>query len=157
MKKYLVRLLLVTILFLAHTTEAQKSNMEPDRIGQGRQIYLRILNSHPNIDSFYQKPTLWGGMTATPLAVISVPITDWEALSENERKLLSEYAASLVDDVKGDPFGNSPIPAKAPAAPKIRENASRMTPKSWGIMAGRISDDGRDILSDKIVRSGTSN
>lgn len=39
-------------------------------------------------------------MTATPLAVISVPITDWETLSENERKLLSEYAASLIDDVK---------------------------------------------------------
>jgi len=29
-----------------------------------------------------------------------------------------------------------------------------MTEESWGILAGRISEDGRDIYSDELVKTG---
>lgn len=55
MCKHVVSLLLLTILLLATTAEAQNSSTVPDPISQGRQIHLRILDAHPKIDGFYRK------------------------------------------------------------------------------------------------------
>jgi hypothetical protein len=60
----------------------------------------------------------------------------------------------MVKIVKIDPFNYCGVARNAPIASKIRKNVGNMNNNSWGIMSGRISEDGRDILSDKLVRSG---
>jgi len=121
---------------------------------QGKELHLKILKKYPKVDQFYERPILYAELTNDPLVVISVPIRNWESISEKERNLLCQYVASLVNLVRSNPFSYTRVPQNAPIAPKLRENVSRMTDKSWGILAGRISEDGRDIYSDKLVITG---
>ena len=121
---------------------------------QGKAIHLRILKRHPQIDQFYERPFLYGEATDSPLIVISVPIKDWESISSKERDSLCEYVASLVTQARLSPFSYTEIPQTAPFAPKLRENVSKMTDRSWGILVGQISEDGRDINSDKLLKTG---
>ena len=83
----------------------------------GKKLFMKILSRHPNIDKFYRKPYMFGALTATPYAAISVPMTDWEKLSTNNRNLLIAYARSLVTIVKADPLKYARVPKEAPAAP----------------------------------------
>lgn len=121
---------------------------------QGRELHIKLLKRHAKIDQFYQKPMLYAELTNDPLVVINLPIEDWDSISGNDRNLLCEYVASLVNQVRSNPFSYTRIPPDAPIAPKLRANISKMTDKSWGILAGRISEDGRDIYSDKLVKTG---
>jgi len=121
---------------------------------QGKELHLRILKRHPQIDQFYERPFLYGELTDSPLIIISVPMKDWDSISEKERDLLCEYVASLVTQARLSPFSYTKIPQNAPIAPIIKQNVSKMTEKSWGILVGRISEDGRDIYSDKLVKTG---
>ena len=59
-----------------------------------------------------------------------------------------------VEAVRASPFSYTNIPASAPLAPTILKKAAAMATSSWGIMAGAISSDGRDIMSDDVVVRG---
>lgn len=157
-------LLLLSFLFVCSVNseeilknDQKRDNKESSRVINkekgGKRIHLRILNKYKKVDIFYKNPTIWRAMKE-PLSIISIPIREWEILSEKERDYLSMYAASTVKIVKNNPFKYCSIPQNAPFAPIIRKNVGNMNENSWGIMAGRISADGRDILSDKLVRSG---
>jgi hypothetical protein len=138
-----------------HTeASARQPTIDEGRAKEGLDLHLRILSKHPKIDYSYAHPLLNAALTDNPLVAISVPIDDWNSISTDERNLLCEYAASLVSKVRSDPFTYSKVPPEAPAASMIRRNVSMMTSKSWGILAGRISEDGRDIYSDRIVKAG---
>ena len=100
---------------------------------------------------------MFGALTENPIAIICVPIEDWGTLSEEDRDALSQYAASLVQEVKGKPFEYNQIPANAPIAPMISKNVLNMASNSWGVFAGKFSGDGRDINLDVQVRSGQIN
>lgn len=163
--KAIVILLLISTLFVSAVNSGEvsiksqengkkSSSKIIDKEKEGMKIHLRILRKYKKIDAFYKSPTIWGVMTGNPLAIISIPIREWEKMSEKERDYISKYAAGMVKIVKIDPFKYCQIPNNAPVAPMIRKNVSNMNQNSWGIMGGRISDDGRDILSDKLVRSG---
>jgi hypothetical protein len=106
------------------------------------------------MDNFYRNAFLWGALTDQPLAVISVPVKDWQALSKEERESLEAYAASFVDAVRASPFDFTNIPASAPVAPTIRKKAAAMTSSSWGVMTGAISADGRNVMSDVLAVTG---
>lgn len=121
---------------------------------QGKELHLKILKKHPKIDQFYARPTLYAELTNEPLVVINIPIRDWRSISEKEKSILCEYVASLINQVRSNPFSYTRIPQNAPIAPKLRESVSKMTERSWGILAGRISEDGRDIYSDELVKTG---
>lgn len=126
----------------------------PEKIKEGQDLHLKILARHKSIDKFYRKPFIHGSATSNPLCCIAVPFKDWESLPEEKKRALADYAASLVKKVKANPFKYTGITPNAPAANLIRANVAKMTDDSWGIMAGNITPDGRDIISDKIVRSG---
>ena len=124
------------------------------QVEAGRALHALILGRHPGVERFYKRATLWGAMTESPLVIISVPSADWRALSSAEQESLKAYAASCVEAVRASPFSYTNIPASAPLAPTIRQKAAAMTANSWGIMAGAISSDGRDIMSDDVVVRG---
>jgi len=124
------------------------------KIKEGQDLHLKILARHISIDKFYREPFIHGSATSNPLCCIAVPLRDWESLSDGKKQALADYAASLVMKVKANPFKYTGINPNAPAAKLIRANVEKMTDNSWGIMAGNITPDGRDITSDKIVRSG---
>ena len=124
------------------------------KIKNGQDLHLKILAHHKTIDKFYREPFIHGSATSNPLCCIAVPLKDWESLPDEKKQALADYAASLVKRVKANPFKYTGINPNAPAANFIRANVAKMTDNSWGIMAGNISSDGRDITSDKIVRSG---
>ena len=126
----------------------------PQKIKEGQDLHLKILARHKSIDKFYREPFIHGSPTSNPLCCIAVPLKDWESLPDEKKQALADYAASLVKKVKASPFKYTGINPNAPAANLIRANVAKMTDNSWGIMAGNISPDGRDITSDKIVRSG---
>lgn len=125
-----------------------------ERIKEGRELHLKILNSHKKIDKSYREPFIHGGLTSNPICCISVPVKDWESLPDSRKQALADYAASLVKKVKADPFKYTGVSANAPAASAVRVNVTKMTDASWGIMVGDVSPDSRDITSDRIVRSG---
>jgi hypothetical protein len=122
-----------------------------DNAGIGRSLHLKILRSHPKIDNFYRKPFIHGGLTNNPTCCISVPEQDWRSLSPSEKQALKDYAASLVQRVKSDPAKYAAIPSDTTAS-NLKRNVSKMNENSWGIMVGKISQDGRDISSDEIVK-----
>lgn len=125
------------------------------KIDQGRELHLEILERHRKIDKFYHEPSVNGVLTDKPLLCISVPETDWESLPESKKDDLAAYVASLLINLKSDPFiYYNGVDANAPAARIARRNIKTMSSESWGIMVGKISPDGRDIMSDRIVRSG---
>lgn len=121
---------------------------------QGKDLHLKILKQHSKIDPFYERPMLYGELTNDPLVIINVPINDWDSISEKERGLLYKYVGSLLTQVRSNPFSYTKIPQNAPIAPRLKQNISRMTDKSCGILVGRISEDGRDIYSDKLLKNG---
>ena len=124
-------------------------------VKKGRELHLGILKKLKKIDNFYREPFVNGALSTNPLLCISVPERDWEALSESKKDALAAYVASLLGNLKSDPFFyNTGVDAKAPAASIARENIKSMSGKSWGIMVGRISPDGRDIMYDRIARAG---
>jgi hypothetical protein len=120
---------------------------------QGKELHLRILKEHHKIDQVYEKPTLFGELTDNPLVVINVPINDWDSISYKDKSLLCEYVKSLITQVRSDPFAYTKIPQNAPIAHKFKQNIFKMTDKSWGVLVGRISEDGRHIYSDKVART----
>jgi len=125
------------------------------KIEQGKKLHLAILDKHRKIDKFYREPFVNGILTSTPLLCISVPENDWESLPESKKSMLAAYVASLLDNLKSDPFMYyNGVDANAPAAPTALKNIKKMSSESWGIMVGRISPDGRDIMSDRVARSG---
>ena len=124
------------------------------KIKEGQDLHLKILARHKSIDKFYREPFIHGSATSNPLCCIAVPLKDWESLPDEKKQALAAYAASLIKEVKANPFRYTGISPNAPAAKYIRSNVEKMTDNSWGIMAGNITPDGRDITSDKIVRSG---
>ena len=94
-------------------------------------------------------------MNTEPKASIAVPVDAWNALADDERAELMHYAASLVEPMRRDPLAFCQIPASTPIAGTVRENASKMGPRSWVIHGGRL--DGRDVLTDEAVASGAEN
>lgn len=121
---------------------------------QGMKLHLRILKQHPQIEQSYEKPFLWGELTDNPLVVITVPTNDWDFISVKEKELLCEYAASLVTQARSNPFHYTKTPQNAPIAPILKQNVSKMTDKSWGILVGRISENGKHIYADKLAKTG---
>jgi hypothetical protein len=136
-------------------SEGRRADVAAQRpADKGKLLHASLLGRHAGIDHYYRRPVLWGAATGQPLAVICVPIDDWSGLTADDRGDLKAYAASLVNLVQSDPFTYSGIPASAPAAPLVRRNAAGMTAASWGVLVGKLSPDGRDILSDEIVVRG---
>jgi hypothetical protein len=140
----------------AKPTPQQPREAPPDQelAAKGKALHSAILDRHPKIDGFYREPSLWGAASPDPLAVITVPESDWATLAPDEIEALKAYASSQVNGVRSAPLAKSGIPATAPGAPLVRQNATLMGASSWGIMVGRISDDGRDILSDRVATRG---
>jgi len=122
------------------------------KIKEGRDLHLKILARYKSIEKSYHEPFIHGAATSNPLCCIAVPLKDWESLADEKKQTLAAYAASLVNEVKANPFKYTGINPNAPAAKVIRANVAKMTDNSWGIMAGNITPNGRDITSDKIVR-----
>lgn len=118
---------------------------------KGKELHARLL-AETNVHEFYLSGSLFGAVTPEPKASIAVPMNTWKALGGDERAELMHYAASLVEPMRRDPLAFCQIPASAPAAGMVRENASKMGPRSWVIHGGRL--DGSDILTDEAVASG---
>lgn len=134
----------------------QKRLNNPADIDRGRKLWLTLLSRHGGLDAFYQQPTLWGA-AVRPRCVIHVVHSDWVSLSTTDRAHLGLYARSQIARVKAAPLQHcSPAGLQGRAADLIRTNAGRMTNADWGIMVGRLSPDGRDILADEIFRPSLS-
>lgn len=151
MQKIIFSFLLI-ILICPAFAESPKASSD---INEGRNLHLRILSHHSKLDKFYQSPDLFGGLTDSPKVTIYVPVVDWKKMTAKEQDLLSAYASSLIKTVQSNPLKYARIPENAPAAQHIRSNAMRMDEKSWQIIAGALSPDGRDIMADSTVRAGT--
>jgi len=121
---------------------------------EGKKLHLRILARHPKLDKFYKQPDLYGGLTASPKVTIYLPMADWNKTTPKERDMLAAYVSSLIKQVQANPLKYARIQANAPASPQIKNNTSTMNEKSWQIIAGQLSPDGRDILADSTVLSG---
>jgi hypothetical protein len=124
---------------------------------QGKELHASLL-AEANVHEFYRAGSLFGSVTREPKASIAVPLDAWRALNDDERAELMHYAASLVESMRKDPLTYSQIPASAPAAGMVRENASMMSPRSWVIHGGRLNRESGtgsfDILTDEAVASG---
>ncbi|MFZ2445749.1 MAG: hypothetical protein WAW37_05290 [Syntrophobacteraceae bacterium] len=150
-----VMVVCVAVPMLANAVDQKEtSQASQSRIEAGKILHIQILDRHPQIDKFYRRPLLHAGLTDKPLAVICLPVSDWQTLTESERASICAYAANLVAAVKAKPFQYTQMPPTAPAASTLRGKVAKMTNDSYGILAGRISEDGRDILSDEVVRCG---
>lgn len=125
---------------------------EANIIEMGRKLHLSILDGHKKIDPYYREPYIFGGFSPNPQCCIAVPISDWKTLSENEKKSLKTYAASLIPTVKSQPLKYANINSNAPIAPKIKDNVLKMSGDSWNIMLGDVSSNGKDISPDMYVR-----
>lgn len=125
---------------------------EANIIEMGKKLHLSILDRHKKIDPYYREPYIFGGLSPNPQCNIAVPISDWKTLSENEKKSLKAYAASLISTVKSNPYKYANINSNAPIAPRIKDNVLKMTDDSWNITLGDISSNGKDISSDTSVR-----
>ncbi len=147
---------IITVFFLACLLQPvlATSNNNNSVAIEGKRLHLRILARHPKLDKFYQQPDLYGGLTASPKVTIYLPLADWNTISSKERDLLAAYVSGLIKQVKASPLKYARIQANAPAASQVKNNAATMTEKSWQIIAGQLSPDGRDILADLTVRSG---
>ena len=121
---------------------------------EGKKLHLRILARHPKLDKFYKQPDLYGGLTASPKVTIYLPMADWNKTTPKERDMLAAYVSSLIKQVETNPLKYARIQANALAAPQIKNNAATMNEKSWQIIAGQFSPDGKDILADSTVLSG---
>jgi hypothetical protein len=148
MQKIIFSFLLI-ILICPAFAESPKASSD---INEGRNLHLRILSHHSKLDKFYQSPDLFGGLTDSPKVTIYVPVVDWKKMTAKEQDLLSAYASSLIKTVQSNPLKYARIPENAPAAQQIRSNAMRMDEKSWQIIAGALSPDGRDIMADGRVQ-----
>ncbi len=151
MRKVILTLLLIILIHPAFAESPKASS----QVREGKNLHLRILARHSKLDKFYQQPDLWGGLTDSPKVTIYVPIAEWEKMTAKEQDLLAAYVSSLIKTVQSNPLQYARVPENAPAAPQIRSNASKMSDKSWQIIAGPLSPDGRDILADSTVRSGS--
>lgn len=127
---------------------------------QGKELHARLL-AEANVYEFYRSGSLFGSVTPEPKASIAVPLDAWKALNDDARAELMHYAASLVESMRKDPLTYSQIPASAPAAGMVQENANRMSPRSWVIHGGRLDRESGtgsfDILTDEVVASGAEN
>lgn len=137
----------------ASTSQVSQQQFSPAEVEAGRFLHKILLDRHSTIDPYYRKPGLSGELTASPLLVIAVPEEDWKSLSPQQQMTLTAYAASFIDAARADPLSYSDTPASAPAAQTIRRNVATMTRQSWGIIVGEISSDGRDIMTDRVVRA----
>lgn len=151
MRKIILSLLLIILIHPAFA-ESPKASSEAR---EGKNLHLRILARHSKLDKFYRQPDLSGGLTGSPKVTIYIPIAEWKKMTAKEQDLLAAYVSSLIKTVQSNPLQYARVSENAPAAPQIRSNASRMSDKSWQIIAGPLSLDGRDILSDSTVRSGS--
>lgn len=122
---------------------------------RGKELHSRLL-SEASVHEFYLAGSLFGAVTPEPKAAIAVPLDAWNVLGDDERAELMHYAASLVEMMRKDPLTFSQIPASAPAARMVGENANKMGPRSWVIHGGRLEREGDsfDILTDEAVASG---
>lgn len=154
MKWLLVSIIVVCIAAPILINAADQSQSYQNSVEAGNILHKQILDRHPKIGSFYCRPLLYAELTDNPLAAICLPISDWQTLTESERASICAYTSSLVEEVKAQPFKFTQIPPTAPVASMLRGKVARMTKESYGILIGRITDDGRDILSDKVVRCG---
>ncbi len=137
------------------TTSPAPVHYSKEAIKKGHEIHLGFWVNYPELDSFYKIPDLWGGLTRQPQAAISVPMPAWQEMTDQDRNSLAAYVSSLVPEVKESPLYYGRIPYNAPAADRIKYNAQKyMTPNSWIIFAGAVSEDGRDIMIDKTVMAG---
>jgi hypothetical protein len=138
-----------------YTTEFNsESSLRKASAEQGKNLLLKILNKYPKLNQGHEKPFLLGGVTNIPVIVIAIPLTEWNTISEKERKLLCDYVSSLVPQVRLSPFMFTDIPENAPIASKFRQNTLKMTNESWGIMGGDVIKDGKFISYDHYVKTG---
>jgi hypothetical protein len=151
MRKFIFSLLLIVLIHPISSDSLMASSEEIE----GKNLHLRILARHSKLDKFYQLPDLFGGLTNSPKVTIYIPIVDWEKMTSREQDLLAAYASSLIKTVQSNPLKYARIPENAPAAQQIRSNAMRIGEKSWQILGGELSSDGRDIMADSTLRAGT--
>jgi len=130
------------------------SKFSSDQVTRGQSLHEEILAKYPRVDALYKKAYLWGALTEEPLSVISVPVDDWKALSEEQRIYLEAYAASRINAIRSSPFDFLTIPSDAPAAPIVLRKVSNMTADSWGIMVGTASLDGHAIMAEYFAIKG---
>ncbi len=137
-------------------TQAQKPAFTTEQVAAGRKLHREILSNYPLLDDYYSNPSIHGALTNRPLATICVPSSDWNSLTETQRKSLKAFASSQIAVVKERPLHYARIPASAPAASTVRSNANKMSSNSWGIIIGSMSDDNRDIMLDDVVNANSS-
>lgn len=130
------------------------SRFSSDQMTRGQSLHEKILANYPGVDAFYKKAYLWNALTTEPLAVISVPASDWKALSEEEKTALEAYAAGRIDAIRTSPFDFLNIPRDAPAARIVLQKVANMTEDSWGVVVGPISLDGHAIMAENLVAKG---
>ncbi len=132
---------------------SQPPSFDAQLAAKGKELHARLL-SDANAYDWYLSGSLLGAVTADPKASIAVPLDAWNEISDEERDELMHYAASLIEPMRRDPLAFCQIPASAPVAGMVLENAGRMGPRSWVIYGGRL--DGSDILTDEVVASGAN-
>jgi hypothetical protein len=150
MKQIITAILIICFLQPVCTVSAQENL----KAIEGKRLHLSILARHPKLDKVYQQPDLYGGLTTSPKVTIYLPLADWDNATLKERDLLAADVSSLIKHVKANPLKYARIPTNAPAASQIKNNVVKMNNKSWQIIAGQISPDGKDILLDSTVSAG---
>lgn len=151
--KFIIGLVFLVVFSILPATNSVQAQSFASQAAEGKKLHLKIIKNHPSLDSFYEEPYVFGSLTSNPLCLISVPSADWSTLSKKQKQQLFDYAASLIAVVKRNPDKYSSVGANAPAASRARRNISKMNSTSWGINVGDFTNGGRDILSDKTIKS----
>ncbi|MCF6267763.1 MAG: hypothetical protein L3J57_14655 [Desulfuromusa sp.] len=130
------------------------SVIDQSKAENGRKLFIEILSDNPTIDRFYYSPSLAGGITEIPTINLNLPSGIWDRLSLSQQDILKTYASSEVINAWINPFKYSPVTEGAPVGAKLRKNAKKMTIHDWAIYEGKLTNNGRDIISDRVVARG---
>ncbi|WP_321532974.1 hypothetical protein [uncultured Desulfuromonas sp.] len=120
----------------------------------GEKLFRNILAAHPFIDQYYYQPSIFGEGTEKPKLSISLPAGVWVNLTPSQQEMIEAYVASEILTVWRTPFKYSVVKADAPGAFITKKNVKNMSLYDWVIIEGKLTNNGRDILSDKTISTG---
>ncbi|GEM_PF-2230977 len=94
----------------------------PDSVTTEKTIHERILKTVPP-----SKLRVWGDSSPDVQACLWIPVYEWNALAEAEKKALADYLKSRIPEIRANPDDYlKPIPKTAPLYAKFRKNVANM-------------------------------
>jgi predicted nucleic acid-binding protein len=89
------------------------------------------------------------------VATLTIPQSEWNALTKNEQISLTYYAECMIDDIRNYPAKYMIIPTTSPMYSSTLNNLRRMNDGFWQIIVGRVNDeDGMTVMVDTRVVLG---